>query len=285
MSDSNGPVRRRRIAGEGKAAVPGNPVAKKAPVKKAPVKKAPVKKAPVKKTAAKKASLNKVSVKKDVPKAPIKTVAPRQVAVASVARSPAPLAPRVAKTLPPPVERTVEKRSRLGMSRPPSSELRWLVPAVLITVASLVLGAVLTVRGIAERRADGNVDSSNSQAAASARKAVATIFSFRYDKLDEHQAKSTALMTRSFAKKFDATVPALKELAPQRKIVTQAVAREAAAIECGSDCSSTKATILVFYDQVRIAAGSKEPTVFGNRITVSMVKQSGTWLVADIRAL
>ena len=41
----------------------------------------------------------------------------------------------------------------------------------------------------------------------------------------------------------------------------------------------------MFIDQARVADGAKEPTVFGNRIEVEMVKQDGTWLVNDIIAL
>jgi len=237
----DGPSRRRRIAGEGKAAVPAK---KAAVVRKAPAvlaKKAIPSNRPVKKV-----DLNKLPPP-PAPKTPPKSVEP----------------PRWA--------------------RPPRGELRWLVPAALATVAVLVLGSLLVVRGISHR--SGGTDSSNSQATTAARAAAETIFSFRYDKLPAHLSASKKTMTKSFAKDFDKIAPALTELAPQRKIVVQAVTREAAAIDCGSTCSSTKANILMFVDQARLVGGSGEPTVFGNRITVSMVKQGNTWLVSDIRAL
>ena len=248
MSNSEGPIRRRRIAGESKPAAP----AKKAVAKKVAAKKAP----------AKKAAPVKVSIAKPPPPAP-KVVAPTR-----------------------PVARPAEVATKdRGLAGPPAKELRWLIPAALIAVAALIAGSWFAVDQISHNGSDDSVATSNRQAASAAGSAAQTIFSFTYDKLPEHLTASKALMTKSFAKQFDKIAPALTELAPQRKIQVQAVARNAGAMECGDTCSPTKANILVFVDQARLIGTSKEPTVFGNRITVSMVKQHGSWLVADIRAL
>lgn len=264
MSSSEGPIRRRRIAGESKPAT----TAKKAPAKKVAAKKAPVKKA--------------VATKAPAKVAPAK-VAPAKVSIAKPAVK-ALATPRVVAP-PRPAARPTEVSTTDGASmRPPARELRWLVPAALIAVAALVAGSWFAVNQISDRGSN-DVTTSNEQAAAAAGTAAQTIFSFTYDKLPEHLKNSKALMTKSFAKQFDKIAPALTELAPQRKIQVQAVARDAGAIECGDNCSSTKANILVFVDQARLVGSSKEPTVFGNRVAVSMVKQGGTWLVADIRAL
>ena len=67
--------------------------------------------------------------------------------------------------------------------------------------------------------------------------------------------------------------------------MVKAETRDAAAINCGDECSDTKANMLVFLDQARLVGDAKEPTVFANRITISMVKRDGTWLVNNIRAL
>ncbi|MCW2799823.1 MAG: hypothetical protein JWQ70_1295 [Aeromicrobium sp.] len=259
MSSSEGPIRRRRIAGESK------PAAKKAVAKKAPVKKAAAKKAPAQASVTKPAPVKKAPAKKS-----LVTAAPAK----------APAAPRVVAPA-----RSVDRTPVDGGSiRPPTRELRWLVPAALIAVVALVAGSWFAVNQISNRGND-DVATSNEQASTAAGSAAQTIFSFTYDKLPEHLKASKALMTKSFAKQFDKIAPALTELAPQRKIQVQAVARNAGAIDCGDSCSSTKANILVFVDQARLIGTSKEPTVFGNRITVSMVKQHGSWLVANIRAL
>lgn len=255
MSDSSGPVRRRRIAGEGKPAVQAKtPVVRKGPAKKV---------AAAKKPAERKGPARKVT---QPPKTPVASPS---------ARTPPPVA----------ASEQPEVAAR-GWTRPPRRELRWLAPAVLVTIAALVLGGLLLVKGVTGwNDGGGDLEKSNSQAAAAAGSAAETIFSFRYDKLDDHLAASKALMTPAFAKDFDKIAPALTELAPQRKIVVQAVTRNSAAMACGDECSAKKATVLVFLDQARLIGDSKDPTVFGNRITVSMVKRDGSWLVSQIRAL
>jgi Mce-associated membrane protein len=261
MSSSDGPIRRRRIAGESKPAAPAKKViAKKAPTKKPAAKKAPAVKAPAKVTVAKPAAITK---------SPATSVAPR----ASVAPRP-----------PVPAPRRVEGGDG-GAAGFPRRELWWLVPSTLLAVVALVAGGWFAEDQISNRDSSDKVTASNAQAARAAGSAAQTIFSYTYDKLPEHLTASKALMTKAFGKKFDKIAPALTELAPQRKIQVQAVAREAGALPCGDNCSTTKANILVFVDQARLVGNSKEPTVFGNRITVSMVKQHGSWLVADIRAL
>jgi Mce-associated membrane protein len=167
-------------------------------------------------------------------------------------------------------------------SRPSRRDLAWLVPATLLALASLVAGIYLVVN---PPGAGDDLDSSQRQASSAAAGAAETIFSFRYDQLDQHLKASKALMTPAFAKQFDSIAPALTELAPQRQIVVKAATREAAALPCGKDCSTTKADVLVFVDQARLVGDATQPTVFANRIKVSMVKSSDGWRVANIRAL
>ena len=247
MSDSTGPVRRRRIAGESKPA--------------APAKKPVTKKVPARKAAATKAATQK-------PVAP--PAAPKSIATPKVARPPKP-------TVTSPAD---------DSSHGSALDLRWIAPAVIVAVAVLVLGVVLVVKGVSHARGGGDdLDASREQASAAAGSAVETVFTYRYDKLDEHLSASTALMTKSFAKTFEKYEPALTELAPQRKVQLRSVAREAAALPCGDECSPDNVKVLVFYDQVRLLGSSKTPTVFSNRASVSMVKTDDGWLVNDIRAL
>lgn len=247
MSDSNGPVNRRRIAGEG--------TAKKATAKKAPVKKAAAKKAPAKLPAVK-APAKKVS-----------TVKPKAAVAEKVA------APRT------PVASTND-------SGPTRGDLKWLIPSIAVTLAALIVGMWLAVDGIQEvRNNDGDRASTEKAASAAASAAAETIFSYQYDKLDEHLTDSKKLMTSSFAKDFAKIAPALDDIAPQRRVQVQAVGRNAAALSCGDECSPGTVNVLVFLDQARLIDGSKEPDVIGNRITLKMVHRDGQWLVDDIRAV
>jgi Mce-associated membrane protein len=260
-------MRRRRIAGE---SGPAAPAAKKAPVTKVPSKRRPAKQAAAQ-------------------PAPEKA-APQKIAPVVTRRTPAASsAPPVVKVptrkSAPPVEAPTTKGADPRRSRPSRRDVLWLVPATLIAIASLVAGVLLVISPPGDDDSASALDASRRQASSAAASAAETIFSFRYDQLDDHLTASKALMTPAFAKDFDEIAPALTELAPQRQIVVQAAARESAAMPCGKECSSTKADVLVFVDQARLVGDSKEPTVFANRIKVSMVKDDGGWLVANIRAL
>lgn len=163
--------------------------------------------------------------------------------------------------------------------------LRWLLPLLALAVAALVFGTVFAARGVAQYRSEHGIEASNAQAEAAASKAAETIFSYDYTALDQHLAASNALLTPAFRKQFDKIAPALTDLAPQRKIQIKAKSQDVAAMECGDNCSTSRASILVFLDQARLIGDSTTPTVFGNRIIVDMVNHNGTWLVNNIRAL
>lgn len=155
---------------------------------------------------------------------------------------------------------------------------------LILAIGSVGFGVFGVWRGVDEWRSDSIVEARvNATDAAST--ASEKMFSYKYNKLDEHMRESQATMTPKFAKKFRAISPALKALAPQRKIQVKAVVRYAAAKECGDACSPRKATVLIFIDQARISADAKKPTVFGNRIEVFMVERNGKWLVDNVKAL
>lgn len=251
MSNSHGPSRRRRIAGESKPAV-----------EPAESRRKLIPKAPRKPTAAKPLVHTGPPVSKGTTESPKATTTGAPGAAVQTAE------PVRAKVL-----------------LPPRTAWRWFIPLALVALLAVVFGAFFAVKGISDFREQRGVGAANTRAAAAAGNAAETIFSFQYDKLDQHQTDSKALMTPSFQKEFDKIAPALTELAPQRKIVVQAQSRNAAALECGSECSPTKSSVLVFIDQARLVGDSTVPTVFGNRIVVDMVKLNGAWLVNDITAL
>ncbi len=288
MSDVGGPSRRRRIAGE------SNPAAKKATAKKATVKKTAAKAPSAKKSPAKKAAPQKVAPAKKV--ATAKTAAPaKKVATAktaapakkvATAKTAAP-AKKVATVAPRPAAapRAASLETAVASSVV-RRDLRWLIPAALVALASLVVGGVLAFQGLQDITNDDGARESSEKAASSAASAAAeTIFSYTYNKLDEHLTDSKKLMTSSFATDFEKIAPALDDIAPQRKVQVQAVSRNAAALSCGDECSPGTVNVLVFLDQARLVDGAKDPDVIGNRITVKMVHRDGAWLVDDIRAV
>ena len=182
-------------------------------------------------------------------------------------------------------EQPREKMAREKMVRPPKSAWKWLAPLVALMIAALVFGGVVGVPGLLEVREQRAVVNPKPDPAVEASKAAEVIFSFRYDKLENHLSDSKALMTPKFQKDFEKIAPALTELAPQRQIVVQAESRNAAVLQCGDVCDAAKASVLVFVDQARLTGEDKTPTVFANRIVMHMVKKGDTWLVNDIDAL
>ena len=240
------PPRRRRIAGESK---PGAPAPKTSVVKRTAKLRPTPKAEPPKRTS--------------TPKPPAPEAPPRPAA----SETPAPAAePRTRRFSVPRVS------TRFGA-------------LVALTVAAVVFGAIFGTRGFTEWRDDNGVVEAHEKAATSAASAGETIFTYQYNQLDDHLRDSKAIMTPSFGKKFESIAPALRNLAPQRKIQVKATVRNAAAIECGDNCRSDRATILVFIDQARVADGAEKPTVFGNRIELMMVERDGRWLVNNVKAL
>lgn len=185
-----------------------------------------------------------------------------------------------------------EKSStRTKLERPPKAAWKWLAPLLVATVAAVAFAVGPGIFGWPV--GDGLLDYSEQRAVvdpspdptAAAAEAAETIFTFRFDQLDQHLSDSKALMTDSFGEEFDEIAPALTELAPQRQIVVEAEMRNAAVLQCGNDCSADEANVLVFVDQGRTSQNEPEPTVFANRIVMEMVKQDGEWLVNNIDAL
>lgn len=169
---------------------------------------------------------------------------------------------------------------RVTRPKPPAK----LVALLVLAIVSVGFGIFGAWYGVDQWRRS-SVAESRSAATDAAASASEKIFSYRYNRLDEHLRESQATMTPKFAKKFRSISPALKALAPQRKIQVKAVVRYAAAKECGDACSPQKVTVLLFLDQARISAGEDKPTVFGNRIEVAMVDRNDKWLVDNIKAL
>jgi hypothetical protein len=218
--------------------------------------------------------------------APKTPVIKKAAKIRTPAKTPPPSTPAApeapARPTPPPAAVTTEARTR-RFSLPRVSGRFGLL--IALTVAAVAFGAVFGVRGFLEWRENGSIVEAHEKAATTAASAGETIFTYQYNQLDEHLRDSKAIMTPSFGKKFESIAPALRNLAPQRKIQVKATVRNAAAVECGDACSPDKATVLVFIDQARVADGAKEPTVFGNRIKLEMVRDDGTWLVDDVQAL
>lgn len=299
MSTPNGPSRRRRIAGESK---PGAPTPPSRPVVRRPSSPAE-ESTPAEdlEPGGTSADPSPTPVEDSTAVAPVATpgrtggtepVADTDTEAPSVR----PAAPRVgrrpgAAPVAPPVDTDDRadgheagsagaSSSAVGTSRRRPPLGRALL--VLLAVAAVAFGGFFGFRGLQDVR---DVEGLHAEAAESAASAAETIFSYRYDQIEQYLEDSREVMTDSFADDFETISPALSDLAPQRQIQVEATTRDAAAEPCGDDCSRDEVTVLVFVDQARLADGSTTPTVFGNRVEMTMVHQDGRWLVDDVKAL
>lgn len=159
-----------------------------------------------------------------------------------------------------------------------------LVVGVVLAALLAVALAGVSIVWAAQQVAGADVETAQTEAADAAATAAETILGYRYDQLEQHLEESQALMTPEYGEDFESLSPALNDLAPQRQIVVEAAAREVAPLPCGSDCSDDRVEVLVFVDQARVVADDPEPTVFGNRISLTMVRDGDDWLVDDIEA-
>jgi hypothetical protein len=169
---------------------------------------------------------------------------------------------------------------RVRRPKPPAI----VVILLVLAIGSVGFGAFGVWRGIDEWRSDSVVEA-RADATDAAASAVETIYSYRYNNLDEHMRAAQATMTPKFAKTLPSATRVLKKLAPLRKTQVKAVVRYAAAKECGNACSPHKATVLVFLDMASADADSDKPRVVSPRIDVVMVERNGEWLVDNIKWL
>jgi Mce-associated membrane protein len=283
------PPRRRRIAGESKPEAPAAPPEppQKSSSRKKSARKGAAPVIPPHRLAPARAKAEPAPDVEPEAEAVPQTEAPdTETAEAPAARTSPVARPR---KKPRKVKEVVEADGPTVAARSDDSAGRRLSPAVygisLIAAGAVVFGLFFGLKGWNDWNDSHNIVEGHDKAAATAASAAETIFSYRYDKLDDHLDDAKATMTPSFAKKFETISPALNDLAPQRKIQVKASTRDAAAIDCGTKCDAKRAEVLVFIDQARLADGSTQPTVFANRITLSMVKSNGHWLVNNIKAL
>jgi hypothetical protein len=158
------------------------------------------------------------------------------------------------------------------------------VGLLALAIVAVAFGAFGVWHGVNQWRESSMVESRDAATDAAA-SAVETIYSYRYNKLDEHLRAAQATMTPKFGKTVPSATRVLKKLAPLRRTQVKAVVRNAAAKECGDACSPRKATVLIFFDMASAYADSDKPTVVSPRIDVFMVERNGEWLVDNIKWL
>lgn len=122
-------------------------------------------------------------------------------------------------------------------------------------------------------------------AGATAERALAAALSYDYRRMEADRKRALSFMTpdygKEFADTFDKLLTAAEEGQPNNVVKTQTVVK-ASVLQVGVMNPTVAAT-----DRVRILAyvnqsatkGTASPTVFQNRVAVTMVKRDGAWLI------
>ena len=200
-----------------------------------------------------------------------------------------------------PVEPDTAKRPRKQrgpvFTAPPRNTWWWLGAVAVVTVCALVFVGVVGARYLSERSDDEALAEARKDATSAAATAAEEILSYDYQSFDSERDKAGALMTDDFRKQYDDlysgkycdVIPeqnctetgTFPEVIKQRKQTVDASVVNVAPLECGDDCSESKATVLLFIDQATNSNGDElQPTATQAKFT--MVERDGKWLVDGI---
>jgi hypothetical protein len=143
---------------------------------------------------------------------------------------------------------------------------------------------VSLVEGVTKGEIPARVEAGDSAQSAAARALVA-VLSYDYRRMDADRKRALQFLTPSFGKEFGATFDKLltdaAEDKPGNAAKTKTVVK-ANVLQTGvmnPDAATTsKVRVLAFVNQAATKGGGS-PTIFQNRVAVTMVKRGGDWLI------
>jgi len=175
---------------------------------------------------------------------------------------------------------------------------RALVPSwllIVLAVLTAVIGAGAIALAVLVPSSDQLADAT-SEAEAAAQRAVTTVFSYDYTRLDADQAAADAYLTPAYRSKeggFDDLFELIKQNAPAIKLKVEAQFVASGLVRTGEgdggswfgnlgEGQADRVQVLVMFDHVKTSAGSTQPVTFRNFATLTMQKVGGSWLVDGI---
>jgi Mce-associated membrane protein len=200
---------------------------------------------------------------------------PEPVTVPTPAAEPAPPAPPA----PAPPAKPVSKGARPSAARDrrPLGKVAWAIIA-----AGLVATLVLTVLAFLDWRSASRLEdarAARTTAQAAVAEKVEALLSYDHETFDEDFAAARKVMTPSFREEYEPTVESIRERAESQRQSQEASVLGAAALP--SD-DPDRVELLLFVDTISTREGSEEQRVLQNRVTVTMVRDDGDWLVDDL---
>jgi Mce-associated membrane protein len=168
-----------------------------------------------------------------------------------------------------------------GAAAPASRSGTVLVAPLAVLVVLLV--AVTAVLGVWSSRTSGGgaVEDARRDALSAARAASRVLFSYDYRHLDKDFAAGKAVTTGTFASDYEKTTSKIvNDVAPRYKAVVVADVSDAAVVSA----TAARVQVLVFVNQrstSSLAAGQK---ITQSRLTMTLERKHGTWLVSKVSA-
>jgi Mce-associated membrane protein len=166
----------------------------------------------------------------------------------------------------------------------------WLLVGLALLTAIIGAGAIALATLVPS---SSQLADATSEAEQSAQRAVTTIFSYDYTRLDADQAAADAFLTADYRKKYDDLFELIKQNAPDLKIKVEAQFVSSGLVRTGggdtggvfgslTEGKADRVQVLVMFDQVKTSAGATHAVTFRNFATLTMQKVGSTWLVDGI---
>lgn len=186
-----------------------------------------------------------------------------------------PDAPPDPPSLPPAVRQADAERTEAGPAR-----------GVLVPVLAALVVVLLGLTGYlgwkaADTAGPPAVETSRTQALASARDAARAVFSYDYRRLTKDFAAGKAVTTGTFADQYSGTTAKLLDFAVKNKATVAADVSDASVVRASED----EVVCLVFLNQTSSSSAVATPRITQSRLEMTMKRRGGRWLVASINAL
>lgn len=156
---------------------------------------------------------------------------------------------------------------------------RWITAIGSLVVLALIVTAIWLYRDYKDGQADATA---RTQAVAAASTAAEATLSYAAGTASTDLTKSEVYLANPFKAQFVSLIPTIVKTATLGKISTSAVVAAAGVVRM---IDPTHVVVLLFVNQNTTSGNSLQPVQQGSRVEVTMVKNNGRWLIANLKAI
>jgi len=154
------------------------------------------------------------------------------------------------------------------------------VPGWLLVALALLTAAAVGLATWAAYAAPStaSVEDSTRTAQAAAERAIVPVLSYDAATLDEDQAAGAAYLTAGYREDYDQLYEVIRANAPEVGTVVTTEVVSSGIVRSGTD----RVQVLVFVNRPTTNKQQKQPVVYRDQVTVTMVRVGDSWLVDDL---